>query len=351
MQPRSILRFLAALVLCATGPGLWQARAAQPFYKGRTIDLIVPASPGGINDLSARLVARHLGQFIPGQPRIIVENEPGGGGIVAANRLYNRIRRDGLTIAIIQRGTPQLAIQRYRNVKFDPLKLTWLGSLSSYANDAYILVVNSKSPFKSVADLEKPGTPARIGADTPGSTNLTFAILAKKLLGLNIDVVRGYSGANPMFLAMQRGELDGQVVGYDSIRVGQPHLWKDKLVRPLVQFGRATRLPALADVPTGRELIKNPKDRALLEFAELPFFMALPFVAPPRLLPERTAELRNGFMAMVKDKAFLADAAKLGLDVSPIDGEAVRKLIVQAAATPKDIILRYNKLVGRPFRR
>ena len=322
------------------------AQAGQPFYKGRTITLIVPTSPGGINDLAARLVARHLGRFIPGNPNIVVENVPGGGGIVAANRLYNTTEKDGLTIAIIQRGTPQLAIEGNPNAKFDPLKLTWLGSLSSYANDAYILVVNSKSPVKSVADLEKPGVPLKIGADTPGSTNLTFAILAKEVLGLNIDVVRGYTGANPMFIAMQSGELDGQVIGYNSVRVGQPHLWNDKLVRPLVQFGRETRLPALADVPTGRELIKDPKDRALLEFAELPFFMALPFVAPPDLPPDRTADLRDGFMQMVKDQAFLADAGKIGLDISPIDGEAVRQLIAEAAATPKDVIARYNQLVG-----
>ena len=109
MQPQFVFRFIAALLLCAVGPALCMAQAGQPFYKGRTITLVVPTSPGGINDLAGRLVARHLGRFIPGNPTIVVENVPGGAGIIAANRLANTIEKDGLTIAIIQRGTPQVA--------------------------------------------------------------------------------------------------------------------------------------------------------------------------------------------------------------------------------------------------
>jgi tripartite-type tricarboxylate transporter receptor subunit TctC len=337
------LRSILALLLCAMAPHL----ASAQFYKGRTITLIVPTSAGGINDLAGRLVARHLGSFIPGNPNIIVENVPGGAGVVAANRLYNATEKDGLTIAIIQRGTPQVQIEGNPNAKFDPLKLTWLGSLSSYADDAYILVVNSSSPVKSAADLKKPGIAAiKLGADTPGSTNLIFALVAKEVLGLNVQVVRGYNGAGPMAIAMQGGELDGQVIGFDALRAGQGHLWDDKLVRALVQFGRQTRLPALADVPTARELVKDPKALDLLKFAELPFFMALPFVAPPNLPPDRAAALRDGFMQMVKDRAFLDDAAKIKLDISPIDSGAVLKLIAEAATTPKDVIAQYKQVVG-----
>ncbi len=158
--------------------------------------------------------------------------------------------------------------------------------------------------------------------------------------------MRGYNGAGPIVIAMQSGEVDGQVIGFNSLRAGQSYLWTNKLVRPLIQFGRQTRLPTLPDVPTGRELTNDPKALALLEFAELPFFMALPFVAPPGLPPDRAAALRDGFMQMVKDPAFLDDAGKIDLDISPIDGEAVRLLIAQAAATPKDVIAHYNELVG-----
>lgn len=345
MKAAVLLRCTVALLFCTIAPSLCLAQAA-PFYKGRTITLIVPTSPGGINDLAGRLVARHLGRFIPGNPNLVVENQPGGAGIIAANRLYNKVEKDGLTIAIIQRGTPQVQIEGDPNAKFDPQKMTWLGSLSSYANDAFILVVNSQNPVKSAADLRKPGVKLKLGGDTPGSTNLVFPIIAKEVLGLDIDVVRGYNGAGPMFIAMQSGELDGQVIGFNSLRAGQPYLWDNKLVRPLIQFGRQTRLPTLPDVPTGRELTSDPNALALLEFAELPFFMALPFVAPPDLPPDRAAALRDGFMQMVKDPAFLDDAGKIDLDISPIDGAAVRQLIARAAATPKDVIAHYNQLVG-----
>src|ERR1700743_1427234 len=149
------LHAVFAVLLCAVAPQLACAQSAESFYKGRTITLIVPTSPGGINDLAGRLVARHLGRFIPGNPNIVVENQPGGARILAANKLYNTVEKDGLTIAIIQRGTPQVQIEGNPNAKFDPAKLTWLGSLSSYADDAYVLFVNSWNPVKSDADLQK----------------------------------------------------------------------------------------------------------------------------------------------------------------------------------------------------
>ncbi|MFM2445472.1 MAG: hypothetical protein RJB09_2658, partial [Pseudomonadota bacterium] len=198
---------------------------------------------------------------------------------------------------------------------------------------------------KSAADLRKAGQAVKLGGDQPGSTNLTFALLAKTVLGLNIDVVRGYPGAAPMFLAMERGELDGQVIGYNSVRAGQPFIWQNKKVRPLVQFGRVTRLAAFPDVPTGRELAADDRLRALVEFAELPFFMALPFLAPPGLPADRAAALQKAFMDMVRDKDFISDAEKVNIELSPINGAAVRDLVVRSAATPKDVIALYNEMV------
>jgi len=162
-----------------------------------------------------------------------------------------------------------------------------------------------------------------------------------------VNVVRGYTGAAPMFLAMQSGELDGQMVGLSSIRSGQRDLWNRGAFRPLMQFGRSSRLAELPDIPTGRELATDPDSLALIEFAELPFFMALPFAAPPGLPSDRAAALGEAFMAMCRDKAFVEDASALGLDLSPIDGVAVTKLIAQSAATPKPVIARFNALGTR----
>ncbi len=348
MDRRNILLGLGALGgVAGLGPvtSAIALDSVEAFYKGRTITLMVPTSPGGINDISGRLTSRHLGRFIPGNPNIVVQNVPGGGGLVAANKIYHTSERDGTVLSIIQRGTMQLQIQGNPNAKFDPQLFTWLGSLSSYADDGYLLLVNDDHPAKSAADLHKPGIVAKLGGDQPGSTNLTFAIVAKTVLGMNIDVVRGYPGAAPMFLAMERRELDGQVIGYNSVRAGQPHLWQTKKVRPLVQFGRVTRLAALPDVPTGRELAPNDKMRALIEFAELPFFMALPFLAPPGVPADRAAALQKAFMDMTRDKDFQADAEKVNIELSPIDGNAVLDLVKRSAATPKDVIALYNEMV------
>ncbi len=318
----------------------------ESFFRGRTISLLVGFAPGGVNDISARVVARHLPRFLPGAPNIVVQNQPGAGGLTASNFLYNAAPKDGTVIASLDRGSPQLAIQGDRDAKFDPLKFTWFGSISSYANDAYMLLVNASGPTKSVDDLRRAGPVTRLGAVAAGSSNLVFALVAKEVLRLNVDIIRGYTGAAPMFLAMQGGELDGQVVGLSSTRAGQPDLWARKLVRPLAQFGRTTRLPELADAPTGRELAPDEDARSLVAFAELPFFMALPFAAPPGLPPERAKAYEDGFMAMARDPAFVAEAEKLGLDVSPIGAEALRGLLARSAATPAAVIDRYNALLS-----
>jgi tripartite-type tricarboxylate transporter receptor subunit TctC len=336
---------LLALVLLV--PHAARAQSVEQFYKGKTITLLVGLAPGGVYDISSRLVSRHLPRFIPGQPTIIVQNLPAAGGLTIANRLAtSTAERDGTVLAVLERSVPQLAIQGDVHATFDPQKFTWLGSISSYADDAYLLLVNAKHPANSVDDLKKPGMRAVLGGGNAGSSNGHFAAIAKNVLGLNIDVVRGYPGAAPIFLAMQRGEVDGQVIGFASLKTGQRGLWDRKEVRPLLQFGRMTRLSELPDVPTGRELAPDEDARALIEFAELPFFMAMPFLAPPEVPEDRAQALRSAFMAMSKDQTFVADARKLGLEISPIDSDAITKLLSRAAATPKQVIEHYKALTG-----
>ena len=322
------------------------AQSVESFYKGRTVTMLVGTSPGGINDISARLVARHLSRFVPGNPTIVVQNNPGG-GLVTANRLYVNSDKDGSVLAKLERAVPQLAIQGNANAQFDPAKFTWLGSLSSYADDAYLMLVNANHPAKTAADLKAPGMGVVLGADNAASSNLIFAVIAKEVLGLNVTVVRGYTGAAPLFLAMQRGELDGQMVGLSSVRTGQRDLWRKGAFRPLMAFGRDQRHPDFPDMPIARELTADPGARALIEFAELPFFMALPFAAPPDLPPERAAALQSAFTAMCRDKAFIAEAQHLGIELSPIDGAAIVALLAHTAATPHDVITRYNAIGER----
>jgi tripartite-type tricarboxylate transporter receptor subunit TctC len=338
----------AVLVLCITllmGRDA-AAQSVEAFYKDRIVTMLVGQAPGGINDISARLAARHLSRFIPGSPSIVVQNNPGAGGLVTANRLFVNAEKDGTVLAKLERAVPQLAIQGNPNAQFDPAKFTWLGSLSSYADDAYLMLVNTNHPARTIADLKTPGISVTLGADNAASSNLIFAVIAKEVLGLNIKIVRGYTGAAPLFLAIQRGELDGQMVGLSSVRTAQRDLWSKKAFRPLMAFGRTKRHAEFPDMPTGRELTNDPGALSLIDFAEIPFFLALPFAAPPDIPNDRAKALQTAFMAMCRDKAFVEEAEKLGIDMSPIDGNEILKLLARTAATPKDVIARYNAIGG-----
>ena len=354
-MPLTIQRRLTAILcgfglclimgLMATHPS--HAQSVEQFYRGKTVTILVGTSPGGINDITARFAAKHFSRFIPGNPAILVQNTPGGGGLVTANRIYQATERDGTVLAKLERATPQLAVQGNPQVQFDPLKLTWLGSMSSYADDAYLMLINADNPVKSVDDI-RPGGRARItlGANNAASSNLIFGLIARDLLRLNVNVVRGYTGAAPLFLAMQRKEIDGQLVGVSSVKTGQRDLWDRKAFRALAQFGRTSRHPEFKGVPTGRELTSDPAMLSLIDFAEIPFFMSLPFVAPPGVPTDRAKALQTAFMAMCRDKTVLEEAEKLGIDMSSIDAEEVTRLVNRMVATPKDVIARYNAISG-----
>jgi tripartite-type tricarboxylate transporter receptor subunit TctC len=317
------------------------AQSVEQFYRGRTITMLVGTAPGGINDISARLVARYLGRFIAGNPAIVVQNNPGAGGLITGNKLYNNADRDGSILAKFERAVPQLQIEGDPKAQFDSTKFVWLGSLSSYANDAYLLLVNADNPVKTIDDLRKPGMQVNLGADNSASSNLIFAVIAKEILGLNINLIRGYTGAANLFLAMQRRELDGQFVGLSSVKSGQRELWNKGAFRPLMAFGRTTRHPDFPNIPIGREMTKDKDALALIEFAELPFFMALPFAAPPGIPADRAKALQTAFMTMCRDPEFVAEAQKIGIDMSPIDGDGILKMLATTAATPKEVIARY----------
>jgi tripartite-type tricarboxylate transporter receptor subunit TctC len=325
--------------------GAAAADAVADFYKGRTITMIVGPAPGGNYDMAARLVGRYIVKHLPGAPGLLVQNMPGAGGIASINHMYNVAPKDGSAIAVMQRAMPQLAYTDAPGIHFDPNRFTYLGTMSSYAGDAFPLFIMADRPVKSWQDLTaEGGKKVVLGAVGSGSTNLTFALIAKNALHLNIDVIRGYSGATAIYLAMQRGEVDGQAAGFASIKAAQRAMWDAKQFRVLIQFGRTTRLPELADVPTGQELAKDPEDRALIAFAEAPFFMAMPFIAPPDLPSDRAKALQAAFDEACADPAFKAEAEKFDLDVSPLDGAAVAKLVRDMAETPHKVVGQFKAI-------
>ncbi len=323
------------------------AQSVEAFYRGKTIRLIVGSSAGGSTDILARLLARQMGKYLPGNPAIVVVDQPGGGGLVGANRIAHATGADGLEFATMERAIPQFALMGDPNAHFDPLALTWLGSLSSYRNDAFMLVVNASSPVMRAQDLRGAGRGIVVGASQQGSTNLTFALIARQVLGLNVQAIPGYAGSAKIALAMQSGEVDGECIGIVALQASQRALWDNKGLRPLVQFARAARHPELPDVPTGRELAPTPEARALLDFAEMPFYMAQSFVAPPGVPQERAEALRAAFTRATQDPEYSAEAQRLDLDNSPIDHTEIEDLLRRAAATPQSVISQFERLVSQ----
>jgi tripartite-type tricarboxylate transporter receptor subunit TctC len=341
------LGVLCALVICLSSTEAF-AQSPAAFYAGKTIDLIVGSTPGGYYDTAGRAIARHFGKFIPGHPSVVVQNQPGAAGLASVNKIGNTAQRDGRTLLVMSRALPQLALVGDPKAAFDPLQLTWLGSLSSYKDDAYLMTINASNPVHSIAELRgSSGKTLHLAGTRDGSTNVIFALLSRDMLKLNVQITKGYPGAAQIWLAMERGEVDGQFLDISAIMVGRPQLWKEGKLRPLLAFGRTERLHDWPQVPIARELVHNPDDLALLEFAELPFFMALPVVGPPGIPQDRARALKDAFMAMAHDQAFRADMAKIGIMMSPIDGESVHALLIKAAQAPADVKARFAKLLMR----
>jgi tripartite-type tricarboxylate transporter receptor subunit TctC len=322
------------LLLCLTAPTSF-AQTVEEFYRGRQINLVVGYGPGGGYDITARLLARHLGRFIPGNPSIVVQNMAGAGSMRAANYLYVSAPRDGSTFGVIGRDMPLIGlIGANASVQFDPRKFTWLGTSSSYAEDAYVLIVRPGAPVQSLADAQRPGgAPLVLGGTGEGATDGDVPKILRDALGLNIKQVLGYPDSPSIFLAVERGEVDGRTFDLSSVKSTRPAWLKPGSgYRALLQFARLTRHPDLPDVPTARELATSEAARELIAFAEAPLLtMARPFAAPPGLPADRANALKAAFLAAHRDQAFLEEAGKLGLDISPLGAADLERGIAQLA--------------------
>lgn len=339
-----VLALLASLVPAVAG-----ADEVADFYRGRQVDLVVGFGPGGGYDSYARLLARHIGNYIPGNPNVVVENMPGAGSLRAANFIYSVAPKDGSAFGLFARDMALVALLGGDpNVQFDPRRFTWLGTSSSYANDAYLLMLRKDAPVKSIADARRPGGPPMVlGGTAEGSTSDDVPILLRDLLGLHIRLVNGYRDSGVLFLAIDQNEVEGRTVGLSAVRSAHPQwLGPGSTMRVLLQFARATRLADFADVPTAEELAPDARSRALIALAELPYLLSRPFAAPPGLPPARAKALQAAFLAVHKDPGYLADAAKLHVDVSPLGGAAALRAIEAMSATPPALRERLKKLMA-----
>jgi tripartite-type tricarboxylate transporter receptor subunit TctC len=346
MLKRSIGAGLAALVLAAP-PAL--ADEVADFYKGKTVTVIVGYSPGGGYDTYARVLAKHIGKYIPGNPTVVIQNMPGAGSLVAANHLFKIAPKDGTAFGTFARNMPMLGmIGTDQNVQFDPRQFTWLGSSSSFANDAYVLLTRKDAKIKSLEEARKPGGPELVlGSTAEGVSSDAMAIVLRDMLGLNIKLITGYRDSSELFLAMERKEVEGRTTGLSGVYANKPDwLAKDGPMQVLVVFGRQDRHPDFPNAPMASELAKNDNDRALIKFLELPYALSRPYAAPPGVPPARAKALQAAFLAAHKDPEYLKEAEKLRIDVSPIGGEPVLKLLDLIAKMPKDELKKVEKLIG-----
>jgi tripartite-type tricarboxylate transporter receptor subunit TctC len=331
----------AALFAAATA-----SAAAQDFYKGKTITLMVGSAEGGGYDQYARLLARHMGKYIPGEPGIVVKNQPGAGGMVMANAMYASVPRDGLTIGMMVRDNPLEPVLGNPAAKFKPGSFTWLGTSSRYEDDAFCFVVRADSSIGSIADLQKPGRPTVFGSQAAGGSETDVVLIAREVFGFNLQLIRGYRSSTDVLLALRRGEIEGRAITTSTLQKSMADWLAEGKLRYLMQLGHATRWRGLPDVPTARELAPTAEDRALIELAEIPFLMSRPFLAPPGIAPAQALILTRAFMQAHQDPDYLREAKEMQLDVSPLAGEEIAKLMMRIAQTPPAVIARYKAAVS-----
>jgi tripartite-type tricarboxylate transporter receptor subunit TctC len=318
---------------------------AQDFYKGKTINLIVGNAPGGGYDHYARLLARHMPRYIPGEPNIVVKNMPGAGGMLMSNAMYSQLPRDGLTIGMMSRANPIEPVLGNVAAKFKSEDFTWLGTSSTYEEDAYCLVIRADAPFQTIEDVQKPGRPLLLGGLAAGGSDTDITLIAREVFKLNTQLIRGYGGSAELNIAIQRGEVEGRAIGVSSLETGMPDWLNGGKLRFLLQFGHEKRWKGLPDVPTAREIAKTPEDKALLELAELPFLMARPFMAPPGVPQMQADILKRAFMQAHQDAEYLREAAQMKVDVSPLGGDEIAKIVNRIARTPPTVVARYNAIL------
>ncbi|HEU0070429.1 MAG TPA: hypothetical protein VFS04_03965 [Alphaproteobacteria bacterium] len=340
---------LSGVALAAAAPVV--AQAQDSFYKGKQVRLIIGYGTGGGYDSYARLLSKHLPKHIPGNPSVIPVNMPGAGSTLAANHLFNVAPKDGLTLGTFARALPLAGIldPNSPQIKFKPQDFTWIGSSSSFKDDAYVLVTRAELPIKTVEDIRGANAkPMVMAATNAGSTSYDVPVQLLDVLGLKLKIIHGYPDGAAMSLAIERREADGRMIGLSAIQATQPDwLGKNGSMRPLMQFGRRDRHKLLMDVPTARELAESKEDLALIEMLEMPFFLARPYAAPPGVPQERAAILIKAFMAAHKDKDYLHDAKKQKMDVSPIDGEDIREMLTRMADVPPAVIGRYKQIADK----
>lgn len=320
----------AAFGLAVALPTTVAADGIAAFYAGKTINVLIGVNVGGGYDLQARLVARHIGKHIPGNPKLVAINVVGAGGLKMANQLYNIAAQDGTSIGMMPNTLVAMQAVNGPGVRFDANKFHWIGTMST---DAMTMATWHESGVKTLEDARKKETVA--AASSRGAITYTFPHMLNVMLGTRFKIVTGYQGTSQMSLAMERREADGVANTWSSWTGIKPQWVKEKKIHILVQTRPKSK--DLPDVPLVEELAKNDDDRKVIELIVSGGEMGKPMALTPNVPAERVKAIRDAFDATMKDPALLKEAAAAKIDVDPVRGVELQKMVEKVLATPKHL--------------
>jgi tripartite-type tricarboxylate transporter receptor subunit TctC len=335
------LASITVALALAAGPACAQAQESVPFYRGKTIRIVISTGVAGGYAEYARIIAEHMGRHIAGGPHFIVQSMPGAGGLLAANYLYTQAPQDGTTIGIVHSSVPLAPLWGSKGVRFDTLKFNWLGSLDRVDG---MCISWHASPIRTWDDLlTKEYT---VGSSGAGSQMDTYPAILNKLFGTKIKVIAGYKDGVSVYIAMERGELDGRCGGQLTvIKATRPHWLTERLFRVPILIAEK-RSPLFPDTPTVMEFVKDERTRQQLDLVMLTQSLDRPVMLPPGVPPERVKELRSAFDTTMADPAFRADIERRNLHVDPVRGEEMAKAFERAFALPPEIIAGAREMMG-----
>jgi tripartite-type tricarboxylate transporter receptor subunit TctC len=315
------------------------AAAQAPSLAGKNVTMIIGFGPGGGYDLWGRVMARHIGKHLPGNPTVVPQNMPGGGSFNAANHIYTIAPKDGTVLGIIARDAALGPLTGAAGARFDPLKITWVGTPTMETN---VCISTQKAKVKTYKELLE--SELIIGNTGVGTGTYSYPKALNGMLGTKFKLISGFPSSTDVFLAMERNEVDGICESLDSVIGKRPDWIASKKVNVLFQGGVEPN-PTLKGVPFIVDLARNAEEKQSIEFLYAGQGIGRPFVAPPDLPADRLKMLRDAFNATMKDPDFIADVNKQKLDLEPEDGEHLEALIRKIYATPKPIVDKVSELI------